>query len=268
MTDIKEQELINQFLSTEELDALTDQTAGVEISERQLPPAGSAIAVLVSAIDLGKHPKNYNGKITQTNKIVLQFELQGKNYAINDSEGNYIGQHIVSEYLWKGTTNNARFVKLVKKLGAFWKRDHVAKLIGCYWRTTISHRVVPDAAGGTPKTYVSMRDSAGETILQDPVKYDEDGAVEGVIKVQPSEHRQYRLFLWDTPNQQQWDSLFIDGTRTDKDGVEHSKNWIQDTIRKATNFNGSPIFLLTGGVQLDAAGKIESAGEYDPDDLS
>lgn len=59
----------------------------------------------------------------------------------------------------------------------------------------------------------------------------------------------YRVFLWDVPTKEQWDSLFIEGSRDD--GT--SKNFIQDTMLKALNFVGSPLEqLLNGGATLPA----------------
>ena len=42
-----------------------------------------------------------------------------------------------------------------------------------------------------------------------------------------------------------WDSLYIDGTRQDKDGKEVSKNWIQDLIMKNLEWEGSTCQALT-----------------------
>lgn len=64
----------------------------------------------------------------------------------------------------------------------------------------------------------------------------------------------YQLFLWDAPTQEQWDSIFIDGTTQDG----KSKNYIQEKIQKATNFVGSPIErLLMGGGGLPSLGTTD-----------
>ena len=41
-----------------------------------------------------------------------------------------------------------------------------------------------------------------------------------------------------------WDSLYIDGTRTDKDGNEVSKNWLQELIKKNIEWEGSRLQSL------------------------
>jgi len=62
-----------------------------------------------------------------------------------------------------------------------------------------------------------------------------------------------KLLLWHAPTMEQWNSLFIDGSRTFKDekGVERtvSKNWLQeDIVQNALNYEGSALQALLGGV--------------------
>jgi len=70
-----------------------------------------------------------------------------------------------------------------------------------------------------------------------------------------------RLLLWDTPTQEQWDSVFIDGDRTVKNDkgeeVTESKNWLQrDIVTNALNFAGSPLEQMLNGV-----GDLEMPGD-------
>jgi hypothetical protein len=58
----------------------------------------------------------------------------------------------------------------------------------------------------------------------------------------------YRLFLWNHPTKEQWDSLFIEGSRDD--GT--SKNFIQEDLMKAVDFLGSPLEALLAGAELPA----------------
>lgn len=50
----------------------------------------------------------------------------------------------------------------------------------------------------------------------------------------------YRLFLWDFPTIEAWNALHIEGTNDDG----KSKNFIQETILGALNFEGSPLHQL------------------------
>jgi hypothetical protein len=80
-----------------------------------------------------------------------------------------------------------------------------------------------------------------------------------------------RLLLWDTPTKEQWDSVFIDGTRMVKneagEEVEESKNWLQrDIVTAALNFGGSPLEQMLNGVEdLEMAGDVaEEPVKHDP----
>lgn len=66
-----------------------------------------------------------------------------------------------------------------------------------------------------------------------------------------------KLFLWNNPTQQTWDSLYIDGTT--KEGK--SKNWIQEDMYKAVDFPGSAldIMLNAGSVPSPAAMQAPAA---------
>jgi hypothetical protein len=61
-----------------------------------------------------------------------------------------------------------------------------------------------------------------------------------------------RLFLWDKPQPKFWASIFIDGKSewTDKDGTKHekSRNRHQDTCMAASNYAGSALEAMLGGV--------------------
>ena len=70
----------------------------------------------------------------------------------------------------------------------------------------------------------------------------------------PVVHSAFRLFLWDVPSKEMWDSLYIDGTYPakidDKTKAviypERSKNVIQEKILSAVNFKGSPLADIIG----------------------
>ena len=63
-----------------------------------------------------------------------------------------------------------------------------------------------------------------------------------------------KLFLWNNPNQQCWDALFIDGTFTKGEGAdaeEVSKNWIQRMLTEALDFEESKLYEMLNGGALD-----------------
>ena len=69
-----------------------------------------------------------------------------------------------------------------------------------------------------------------------------------------------KLFIFDMPTKEGWDSLFIDGKKDDGG----SKNWIQDLIVGALNYAGSKLETLVGGTvmpQLPADGGIPAPAD-------
>lgn len=112
--------------------------------------------------------------------------------------------------------------------------------------------------------------------LQKPVANAMTGAMyeagkDGVLDT-PAE--EYQLFLWDAPTKEQWASIFIEGEydkkTKDANGAEvvekKSKNFIQDKIRSATNFKGSPIDLLLISEGQDLPALEAEVADTDPND--
>lgn len=74
-----------------------------------------------------------------------------------------------------------------------------------------------------------------------------------------------QAFLWDKPSLGQWDSIFIDGqfeaVKNDKGEITkpaRSKNFIQEKILGAQNFEGSAIQKVLQGANRDVALAVES----------
>lgn len=62
----------------------------------------------------------------------------------------------------------------------------------------------------------------------------------------------YRLFIWNSPTKEGWDSLYIDG----KTDAGKSKNFIQERCMAAVDFEGSPLQQM-----LNGAGSIPNPEE-------
>lgn len=109
------------------------------------------------------------------------------------------------------------------------------------------------------KTYFNIRDKNGWKIGA-AVKVDALAGTSEAYKVGPGSGEQ-RAFVWDAPSQIQWDSIFIDGTyeaavwkdgkKTDETETK-SKNWMQERIMSALDWDASPMaaFLDLGGLDL------------------
>jgi hypothetical protein len=72
----------------------------------------------------------------------------------------------------------------------------------------------------------------------------------------------FRVFLWDFPTAEAWNSLYIEG-QTDSG---KSKNFIQETILAATNFEGSALhqLLIAAGQNIPAQQAAQPAAPAQP----
>lgn len=199
-----------------------DQTKPQTSGERVLPPAGETIGRLCSYVELGPQVHEYNGKETIRPTVHVGFELLHPTKNIREGRGMLLGFRKMHLSLHE----KARFFKLFEAM-RYGRKDikHMARLLGEPFRLTIEHtedgKYANIAAVSKPYTL-------------DPISNDETA-----LKVPPLTCP-VRLFIWDDPYRACWESLYIDGTYT-KDGIEMSKNWMQDTIRNSPSWIGSAV---------------------------
>ena len=82
-----------------------------------------------------------------------------------------------------------------------------------------------------------------------------------------------QLLLQAAPTKEQWDSIFIDGTYTKKDGdteIQVSKNFLQEECKASSSFVGSPLEAMIAGLSgvaadIAAEPKPEPAPEPKPE---
>ena len=218
------------------------------------PPEGKTVGRFIEYIELGKHDGGeYMGKKKPpADYIRVTFELLHPKKNIHEYEVDGEARtraDRVSIRLSKKLSDKAKFKKL---FGAMtYGRDsvkHMAQMLGEAFIITVYHNVVEK--DGNKRTYVNL-DNDGVYGISAPFVED---PLEGTRKDVPVRDpiSPLRLFLFNNPTQETWDSLFIDGTReVKKDGgeVEHvSNNWLQEQIMSALNFKGSALEALLGDV--------------------
>ena len=242
----------------------TETTTGGDY-EYTPPPAGKTIGRLVEYIEVGKQPqKPFQGKPKpDAEEVWIGFELlhPKKNIREIEIEG---GKQTVADFirvrLTKKLGEKAKFKKLFNKM-QYGREDkkHIAQMLGEAFILEIFHNTNPD----TKRVYVNL-DKDGEYGISAPFIIDPLTEERKDINV-PANIRPLRLFLWDFPNKETWDSLFIDGTATRKvDGkdVEVSKNYVQEKILAATNFEGSALHQILSDVpDLDVGGSEVTKGK-------
>lgn len=217
------------------------------------PEAGVTVGRFIEYIEIGKHDGGqYQGKPKPPADYVrLTFELLHpkkniKEYEVEAEKRERADR--VSIRIAKKLSDKAKFKKLFNAMTYGRDIKHMAQMLGEPFIITIYHNVVEKE--GVKKTYVNL-DNDGVYGIKAPFVED---PLEGTRKDVPvrKEISPLRLFLWNNPTTETWDSLFIDGTReVKKDGgeVEHvSKNWLQESILDALNYTGSALEALLGGV--------------------
>lgn len=237
---------------------LEDQTKVSEGGfEFETAPAGYTPARFVGYVEVGKRKqKPYQGKPKpDTEEVRLYFELNGEKHQ-REVEVDGVKKtftNIISVKVAKKLNDKAGFTKLFKKM--LYGRDsitHMAQLLGEGFLIQIVHNKVPGVDGKPERTFANMKDDDGNWLIQAP-SYTDPLTNESKPVPVPAPSQPVKLLLWDNPSKEQWESIFIDGTRTVKgeDGTEKevSKNWLQeDIVQNAVNIEGSALMAMLGGV--------------------
>lgn len=229
----------------------TEVTSGGDF-EYELPPAGKTIGRFVTYIEIGKQKQpDYQGKSKpDAEEVIVGFELLHPKKNIHTVEIEGEGEKTFADYKYMKMAlkqgEKAKFRKLLMKM--LYGRDginHMAQMLGEGFLIEVFHKTSEDGK----KTYANL-ENEGEWGIGAPFSTDPLTEERKAYPIGPN-IRPLTVFIWDFANKETWDSLFIDGTRKTKvDGkeVEVSKNWIQNLIKGAKNYEGSPIHQLLSEV--------------------
>jgi len=252
-----EQLNINALIAEAQERATQDQTVTPAAYERTVLAKGKSTARFIGYIEIGKQPqRDYQGaKRNPEDSAILMFEFNSKKHARETDDGVVFPVKYETITIKLGDKGN--FKKLFNKMRQ--GRDsikHMAHMLGEGFIIDVQHN--QGTGDKADQTYANIRDADGSWLVSPPMVED---AVSGEVQIipVPAPTHQLRLFLWDNPSKLQWDSLFIDGTRTktNKDGTEEevTNNWIQERIVKsAVDFEGSALeamLLAEGGINFD-----------------
>lgn len=233
-----------------ELLALANEAAadGVDMNEAvsggsggRLLPVGTAFAVLVGVTQIGRQPQEFNGKPKDpADEVQLTFALFGTGHN-GEKYQNEDGTPYIFEQWPMALSRNekARAFKLFGRMN--WRKTakDFPQLLNGMWLLPIKQKP-KSAQDPTLKSYGDF-DALAPAV--DPLT----GQPYAVPTISPET---FKLFLWERPTIQCWNSLYVDGKWDD--GV--SKNRTQGHIVAALNFDGSPIqsLLLTNNLPIPA----------------
>ncbi len=250
---------MNKPLSIAELAAIAaqteDQTETTVTFDHSPPEAGPTIGRFIEYIEIGKQPqKPYQGKPKPpADEVRLTFELLHPKKNLKEYEDDNKEKRIRGEYVTikiaKKLSDKAKFKKLFAAM-TYGRADikHMAQMLGEAFIINIYHNIVDK--DGKKVTYVNL-DKDGAYGIGAPFIIDPLAETKTPVPVRDA-IRPLRLFLFENPTKETWDSLFIDGTKevkTDSGEIKHvSKNWLQELIMSATNFKGSALEAMLGGI--------------------
>lgn len=232
------------------------------------PPAEGMVRLrLVGYIELGKHESVWQGQKKTAAYVRLLFEASGPKHPPKMIDGTAY-PHIITVEEKLSFNDKANWPKLFAKLNYAKDATHPVALLGRPYLATIRHKKWARAGEdkSKPETWtgvdVSLRGEDGAYTLRSPQLTQIDDEGNEFVKTVPIAEATtpIKAFLWDNPDMDQWQSIFIEGEypeRKDKDGVvikaATTKNVIQAKIMKAVNYPGSPInhLLAAKGAEVD-----------------
>lgn len=251
-----------------------DQTQTQAFADFAPPEAGKTVARFIEYIELGKQPrKAFQGKAkAPADSVRITFELLSPKHikeVTNEAGAKIKVAERISFNVPKLFSDKAKYKKLFNKMNRGRANiTHMTQMLGEAFILDIVHNT--SGEGENKKVYANITDSEGAYTIAAPYMEDPLTGNKQEVPVPPA-ISPIRIFLWNNPTKETWDSLFIDGTRSVKtDGgqeKEVSKNWLQETILKATNVGGSRLEQLLGGADaLPDMSDVETSELVDDED--
>lgn len=221
------------------------EAEGVDLNEARggggddyVPPAEGACRVrLVGYVELGTHTETSRQFGAKTKpRCELTFELSGPKHAPKNIDGTlYPHRIVIRESI--GFHEKNGYIKLFKLLNSTGTAKNFLQLLGQAFRASVVHRKYT-GSDGKERIAASLKNDQGYTFQ--PVTYEDPETNElRTIKVDEA-ITPLKLLLWDRPDLDQWDSIFIDGAYDDGG----SKNKLQEKCVSAENFIGSALHTL------------------------
>lgn len=220
------------------------------------PDVGPTRLRLVGYVETGIHTKVSAGIKKTKPRFEALFELSGPKHPPKKLDDGRLIPHRVRVKEVLSTHEKANAIKLFNLLNVDGDaKNFVDLMMVKAWRGTVSHYTFK-GTGGKDRTIAQLRGKGqGYQIFPTTFEDPETGETRSVA-VEPA-ISEPMVFLWDYADTEQWDSL-------DK--------FTKETIKKAENFVGSPIYtaLIEAGREADtvpaADEETEQAEAAEPDE--
>lgn len=246
--------------------------------------AGFCLLRMVGYFEIGKQAGTFQGKPTLKDKVQLVFELSGPNHPPRVMEDGTKVPHRVTIEETFSLSEKARFFKLFRTMNYKGEATHMVQLMGEPFKGSVIHRKykrrTDTEATGMTGLAIELYDKVAGAFTIAPPRVDvndpDTGMPTGEVRVLtvPPALTTPKAFLWDFADMDQWAAIFVDGEyperKNDKGEVTapaKSKNVLQNTIKSAANFKGSPIYNLIaeagGSLDIPDAETMSGEGEED-----
>ena len=230
-------------LTLAEIKALAAQAAatGENMTEVQaggggarLLEPGYSLARLVGYVEYGNQPQEFQGKAQDP---ALEFRLTFALYSPGYANADGTPYTIKTFNIKRSRNEKAGAYLLFKALN--WKSTatHFAELVGEGYLVKIENKA-GKAVGAKITSRIDLKGFLPPIDALSKAPYSIPEATDNLVE----------LFLWDYPQLESWNALYIDGTNEDGS----SKNWIQNQILSATDFAGSALeaLLVSSGTKF------------------
>lgn len=219
---------------------MTNQSGGDFV--KVMYPTGTVFARLVEITEFGTQVQRYNEKTKKTPEPCPEMQL---GFALYGTYNGMVGdKHVQGTYhdtetgMWAmfrpwrhtiKTFSNSTNAKLFNALNIKKDKKHWYEMLGSLW--------------AIPMEYVVKDGKAYNNLLIEKAGLPIDMMTGQPYPIPNTPESQYRVFFWNHPTPESWESLAIEGTN-DKG---ESKDFIRNQILKATDFAGSPLDIMLGG---------------------
>lgn len=249
---------VEQFVEEEGVD-FNEAVAG---GGGKLMPEGKALARLIQYVEVGPQPIKQDASKPPVNKFFLKFAVWGKGKDKQSTfhevvDGKMVPGVIRTQMIAvkKDLNSKSGAYKLFKRMNPDKTAKHFAQLINGTFILPIVHN--ESGEGENKKVYANI-DLENISLAVNPVT-DEPFDVPEV-----EDESLFKLFLWNRPSKEDWESLYIEG----KNDEGKSKNWIQDTLLSSPEFPGSPLdLLLNGGGAGSAISELPELDEPEQEEV-
>lgn len=219
--------------------------------ERELPEAGKGVCRFREYIEIGlrdtKSAQYPDKKPAHKARFVFELTTPKHVKEVKKDDGTVLKiPHVLSIEVPISQSAKSNYIKLFRALNYLGTCTHPAQLLGKPYMIEVVHSWAKgDDPEKTKPSYANFMKDGVVLISAPRVEDPLTGSVKELVV--PELLNDLKLFLWDNPTKESWDSLFIEGTR-EKDGEQISKNWLQERIMEALDFEGSALHTMLEGL--------------------